>query len=67
MTLAFPSRKGDADRSEWGVRRRWSVWTGVLSSVAVKERRGGRGRRRKGGHLGGRHRSTCLCADRKAC
>lgn len=42
------------------------MWTGVLSSVAVKERRGGRGRLEEGGHLDGRHRSTCLCADRES-
>ena len=41
------------------------MWTSVLSSVAVKERRGSWRRLwRKGGLLDGRYRSMCLCADR---
>ena len=47
--LAFLLQKGDADRSGWGIRRRWSVWTRLLSSFAEEERR---------------RWSVCLCADR---
>ena len=47
--LAFLLQKGDADRSGWGIRWRWSVWTRLLSSFAEEERR---------------RWSVCLCADR---
>lgn len=47
--LAFPLRKGDADRSGWGMRRRRSVWTRLLSSFAEEKRQGGWRRLRRDG------------------